>query len=232
MKIIIFLFSAFFTHHVFANNLIVDGTRFIYHASQSEITIGITNTANRAAIAQSWLDNGNPGETAGKVKTPFRISPPIARVEPNGKQILRIKLISAEGLPTYKESLWWLNILDIPALSKSEWEDTNFLHLAIRSRFKFIYRPIGIGTPPAANQYIKLTAKKQQLKINNMSPFYTTLTKISINGKESLNLKPIMVAPFSCTVTQLTKRIKAGTNVMINTLNDYGAEVTSTLEVK
>lgn len=232
MKIIIFLFCAFFMHHTSAKNIIVDGTRFIYHGGQSEITIGMTNTANRAAIAQSWLDNGNPGEKVGTVKTPFRISPPIARVEPNGNQILRIKLMDETGLPTYKESLWWLNVLDIPALSKAEWEDTNFLHLAIRSRFKFIYRPIGIGAPPAANQYLIFTVKNDKLKINNTSPFYTTLTKISINGKESLNLKPIMVAPFSCTVTQLIKKIKAGSYVVINTLNDYGAEVTSALEVK
>lgn len=232
MKILIFLVGLFSVFCSFANNIIVNGTRFIYPGNDKEITIQMTNTADRPAIAQSWLDSGNPNETPDTIKTPFQITPPIARIEAKGGQILRIKLVNKTAMPMDRETLWWLNILDIPAMAKNDSKSENVLQLAIRSRFKFIYRPSEIGNPPSVADSLSLVAKGHQLTLANKSPFYITVTKISTDEKNSLNPSTIMIAPFSTETTKLNKDIKAGSQVIISTLNDYGANVKSKVTIK
>ncbi|WP_392562609.1 molecular chaperone [Orbus sturtevantii] len=232
MKITILFFSLFFSLCSFANNIIVNGTRFIYPGNEKEITVQMTNTADRPAIAQAWLDNGDPNESPDTIKTPFQITPPISRIEAKGGQVLRIKLMNKQAIPTDRESLWWLNILDIPALSKKEGKDENVLQLAIRSRFKFIYRPTGLGTPESAVEKLSLIPKGNQLSIDNKSPFYVTVTKISTDNKGALNDKTLMIAPYSVETLTLSKALKSGEVVTINYLNDYGADVANTVKVK
>lgn len=64
-----------------ANNIIVNGTRFIYSEDVAEITIHMTNTGNSPSLAQIWLDEGDPEKLPEDITTPFIISPPIARVD-------------------------------------------------------------------------------------------------------------------------------------------------------
>jgi P pilus assembly chaperone PapD len=74
--------------------------------------VQLSNTADRPALAQAWLDNGNAD--AGYHYHPFIITPPISRVDAKSGQTLRIKLGSSAGLAKDKETLWWLNLLEIP----------------------------------------------------------------------------------------------------------------------
>ncbi len=62
---------------------------------------------------------------------------------------------------------------------QSENEGQNVLQLAIRSRFKFIYRPAGLGNRDAAAEKLTLTASGSGLAINNPTPFYITVSRIS-----------------------------------------------------
>lgn len=215
-----------------ANNIIVNGTRFIYPSEEKEITIQMNNTADRPAIAQSWLDNGNPDETPDTIKTPFQITPPIVRVEAKGGQVLRIKLMDKTGLPTDRESMWWLNILDIPAMSKKDGKDENVLQLAIRSRFKFIYRPANLGSAQGAVDKLLVTVKGTELSLENKTPFYLTVTKIATNDSVALNSKTLTIAPFTTEVVSIKKSLKSGTSLSLNSLNDFGANVKSTIILK
>lgn len=232
MKIIIFLFSLFFSCYSLASNIIVNGTRFIYPGNEKEITIQMSNTADRPAIAQSWLDDGNPDETPDTIKTPFQITPPIARIEAKGGQVLRIKLMDKAGLPTDRESIWWLNILDIPAISKKNGKDDNTLQLAIRSRFKFIYRPANLGSAQNAINNLLITAKGSQLYFENKTPFYLTVTKVATNDSVALNSKTLTIAPYATEVVSIKKSLKPGTSLLLNSLNDFGANVKSTIILK
>lgn len=69
-------------------------------------------------------------------------------------------------------------------------EGQNVLQLAIRSRFKFIYRPAGLGNRDAAAEKLTLTASGSSLAINNPTPFYITVSRISRDGGKALNSKP------------------------------------------
>ncbi|WP_392564998.1 fimbrial biogenesis chaperone [Orbus wheelerorum] len=234
MKAYTLIFALFFSFCSFANNIIINGTRFIFSSDDKEITINMTNLADRPAIAQAWLDNGDPKEAPGTIIVPFQISPPVARVEAKAGQALRIKLIDKDSLPTDRESLWWLNILDIPPMNKVEDEkDKNTLQLAIRSRFKFIYRPINLGKPELAVGQLIFKTNGKKLTINNPTPFFITITKIAENHNYLyLNSSAIMLAPKSTKTIQLDKILKHGETLIIDNINDYGSIKVNKIIVK
>ncbi|MDH2368228.1 MULTISPECIES: fimbrial biogenesis chaperone [Providencia] len=233
MKAIVLACCFIFSINSFANNIIVNGTRFIYPGDEKEITVQLSNTAERPAVAQAWLDTGNASETPDTIKTPFQITPPVSRVEAKGGQNLRIKLMGKGQIPQDRESLWWLNILDIPPTVKGkDGEMQNVLQLAIRSRFKFFYRPVGLGSRELAPEQLVIKTNGKNIVIENPTPFYITVTKISTDGKVGLTDKTVLIEPKNQTLVELKQAIKSGSKVVVNNINDYGSDVAVTLTAK
>lgn len=105
MKIFIYLLALFSLSTAHANNIIVNGTRFIYAEDSAEITIQMTNTGKSPSLAQIWLDEGDPEKLPEEITTPFIISPPIARIDAGNGQSLRIKKSLINILSLLTESL-------------------------------------------------------------------------------------------------------------------------------
>jgi chaperone protein EcpD len=129
----------------------INGTRVIYPASQREVSLSMVNDGKSARLIQAWVDSGDARERPENTKAPFMVTPPMARVDPGKGQTLRIMFTGAE-LPQDRESVFWLNILEIPpkpqAGKKVDAEDLNYLQLAVRSRLKIFYRPAGLPDSP------------------------------------------------------------------------------------
>ncbi|QCJ70216.1 molecular chaperone [Providencia heimbachae] len=233
MKVIVFIFCFIFSMYSFANNIIVNGTRFIYPGNEKEITVQLNNTADRPAVAQAWLDTGDASETPDTIKTPFQITPPISRIEAKGGQTLRIKLMNKASVAQDRESLWWLNILDIPPMVKAKnGESQNVLQLAIRSRFKFFYRPAGLSSRELAPEQLVVKTNGKNIIIDNPTPYFITVTKISTDGKTALNEKTALLAPKSESIVMLKQALKSGSNIVINNINDYGSDIAVKTTVK
>lgn len=233
MKYFAVLLCGFLSFCATANNIIVNGTRFIYPGNEKEITIQLTNSADRPALAQAWLDNGDASATPDTITTPFVITPPISRVDAKSGQTLRIKLLNGGALPQNKESLWWLNILEIPPVTATTKNaDSNVLQLAIRSRFKFLYRPGGLGNRDTAPEQLQLSAQGRNLQVNNPTPFYITVSRLSKNGGPTLNTKTVMLAPQSTQTVALNGPVNKGEALTVNNINDYGADVAVKITVK
>ena len=111
-------------------------------------------------------------------------------------------------------------------------EGQNVLQLAIRSRFKFIYRPAGLGNRDAAAEKLTLTASGSSLAINNPTPFYITVSRISRDGGKALNSKTVMLAPQSSQTVALSSAVNRGETLTVNNINDYGADVAVKVAVK
>lgn len=226
----IFLLSI--SHVAFADNIIVNGTRFIYTENDKEITVQLNNTANRPAVAQIWLDVGDPKALPETIKTPFQIMPPISKLSANGGQTIRIKLVDKSSLPTDKETLYWLNLLDIPPITKAEKDaEQNMLQLAIRSRFKFMYRPNKLGSRELAPEQLQVFTGNKNIQIKNPTPFFITITTINME-KKTLNREAFMLAPNESQTIQINGTVNSGDNLTINNINDYGAEVPAKIKVK
>lgn len=233
MKAILFILCLLSSVTAFANNIIVNGTRFVYPSDEKEITIQLNNTADRPAMAQAWLDTGDASETPDTIKTPFQLTPPISRIEAKGGQTIRIKLMDKSAIPQDRESLWWLNLLDIPPMVKNKAEENqNVLQLAIRSRFKFFYRPSGLGSRELAPEQLVVKADGSKLNIGNPSPYFITITKISTDGSNGLNNETIFLEPKSQSTVTLKRALTSGTKIIINNINDYGSDVAVKTTVK
>ena len=218
--------------------IIIHGTRVIYPSNAREITLQVSNNGNKPALVQAWIDEGDAKSTPDQSQAPFMITPPISRVDGNKGQTLRIVALPKSGsLSQTQETLYWLNILDIPPKPTAKTVKTvpeNFLQLAIRSRIKFFYRPSeikeGIAAAPTKLQWF---VQGTQLKVKNPTPFYITLTSINQDDSgKSVDLisEGLMLKPFSeDTVALKSSNIS---KMVFTSINDYGGRNTLPLKVQ
>lgn len=137
------LMSALCTFPVQAG-VVINGTRVIYPGDEKEITVQVSNNGQRPVLVQSWLDTGDSEATPDTITTPFILTPPINRLDSGKAQALRISSLTTSALPQDRESLYWLNVLEIPGRPGSEIKNENYLQLAVRSRIKFFWRPASL----------------------------------------------------------------------------------------
>lgn len=206
-------------------SLSVIGTRFIYPAGVSALTIRVGNVGTRPALVQAWLDRGDETADPSAVTVPFILSPPLLRMDPQETQALQLRH-TGEPLPDDRESLFWFNLLDIPPEPKNGKTD-NYLQLAIRSRIKLFYRPAGVAAEKIAAEKAlswALAPTGNGLRVSNASARYITIDSITLNGQKHA---AGMVAPFS-SLEIAPKGVALRTlpaKFSFTTINDYGAVV-------
>lgn len=214
-------------------SVVIGGTRVVFPASQGEVTVRLSNNAAHPALVEAWIDDGDVQSTPDTANTPFLITPPLFRMEANKDQSLRILYVAgAKPLPTDRESLFWLNVLEIPPKPTGEAADRNTLQFAIRSRLKLFYRPANLpGDPLKAPDQLAFKAISDRegtaLKVHNPTPYYITISKLSFGSAT----KPVagaegMVAPFGNRRLPLKGEAHApvaGTPIVFTTIDDYGA---------
>jgi len=212
-------------------NVLVGGTRVIVSGKEGEVTVRLTNANEHPVLVQAWIDRGDPKATPDTVDTPFLVTPPMFRMEAKRDQSLRI-LYTKEPLPADRESLFWLNVLEIPPKpADGEAANSNYLQLALRSRLKLFFRPQGLaGDPAKAPEQLAFRAAAGELVVRNPTPYHITLTELSVtDGGKSYDAAIGMVEPFGelrLRVAQLPKAAAAGSAVRFTILNDYGAAAT------
>ena len=207
-------------HWTATAGVLLGGTRVIFGEKDREASIPLKNTGTVPYVVQTWTDAGE-----GKNKTPFLVTPPLSRLDPGMENILRILRVPA-SLPADRESVFWLNVKEIPEKSTEE----NVLQIAVRTRIKLFYRPKGLpGKSIEARRQLQWAVSTSDkggavLKVGNPTPYHITLTTLNINaGQQEINAD--MVAPFGELVYPLTT-VKSPQEIQVNfsTLNDYGSE--------
>lgn len=214
-------------------SVVITGTRQIYPAKQKEITVKLNNDGGKPALVQAWVDSGDTASTPATAKAPFVLTPPLARIDPGKGQSLRMMFTGA-ALPANKESVFWLNVLEIPP--KAQEADTNILQMAFRSRIKVFYRPEGLaGTPDEAIEQVQwrvVSASNGQgyaLEAHNPSAFHVSLVVLTlVAGAERNDSEDGMVAPGErkqFALPTLKALPASGAQVEFSAINDYGTQV-------
>ncbi|WP_124642719.1 molecular chaperone [Aquitalea sp. FJL05] len=209
----------------------INGTRIIYPADKREITFTINNNGKKASLVQSWVDEGNPKDTPDNTTAPFILTPPISVISPEKSQNIRVRYTAEKKLPEEKESLFWVNVLEIP----QNIDAPNQLRIGLRTRIKFFFRPNNLTIKPEnATEKLNWQVEKKNGKwvaiIKNNSPYYITFSVINIKTKDinsTVELAPqnSMLAPNSDTEYELKSsksELKQGINFSI--INDYGGQ--------
>lgn len=208
-------------------SLVITGTRIIYPSVQKEVTVKIDNAGKNPVLYQSWIDTGNSEISPDKIDVPFVITPPIGRINPGKGQSLRLVYVG-KGLPTDRESVFWFNILEIPAEVEKSAADLNVLKMAFRSRIKLFYRPAVLDKNVSFKNYISIATMGDKLTVENRSPYYFSLVRIESTTVHKLqNFKGVMVAPFSKQSISVdhNNKFSAGSQATAYYIDDYGAEV-------
>lgn len=204
-------------------------TRVVYPLTQTDVSVQLNNQSSSPSLSQAWIDEGDPNSTPGESKAPFFITPAIFRMEANSSKMLRI-VYTGKSLPTDHESLFWLNVLDVPPNEKSV---TNRLQFAFRTRIKLFVRPAGLkGNIKEAVSQLRWKAASAQksgesaMTVTNSSPYYLSFSEFAVQseGQTLKNDKGGMVAPFSTSILSVTgqKPLSSGAKVTYNAIGDLG----------
>lgn len=192
---VIFGFSLTLIGMQFASAAInIDRTRIIFPGKDKSMSLVINNQSKTMPyLAQSWIED----DKGNKISAPFTVLPPMQRVEPNAKN--QIKIVKTEGvdrLPQDRESLFYLNVREIPPVAEKD----NIVQIAIQSRLKMFYRPAQIenNSEKIWAKELKYTHTGDQLVIENPTKYYVTLGYLSASNKKNFpGFESVMIAPLS-----------------------------------
>ncbi|UQS88705.1 molecular chaperone [Pseudomonas chlororaphis subsp. piscium] len=210
-------FSAFSTAGI---NL--ESTRVVLAAPSKEASLVIKNSATEDLMFQAWVENADNSEDV-----PFAITPVLKRLGGEQQQVLRI-LYSGKGLPTDKESIFWLNVREVPQKAGEE----NVLQIAVQQRLKLFYRPAGLpGKVTEAPQRLRwrLLARdgKPYLEVTNPSAFHLSFAAITLRmGSKSFTAPIDMIAPTATSLVEvpgLPNGVQASNlKVEFDVIGDFG----------
>ncbi|MFS2125015.1 molecular chaperone [Pseudomonas sp. Pseusp97] len=209
-------------------SIVITGTRVVYDASQREVTVKLNNDGSAPMLVQSWIDEGNVQATPDTSRAPFVLTPPIARIDPGKGQALRIRFSGQKSLPRDRESLFWLNVLEVPPASA---EGQNKLKIAFRSRIKLFYRPADLpGNAMAAAEQLQWRLQRNgnelALECRNDSPYYISLGKVSVGGvSPDLDINSSILAPGERKLLPLKGTAAAASKVDYTSITDLGAMI-------
>ncbi|ARP80175.1 hypothetical protein CAL12_04575 [Bordetella genomosp. 8] len=211
----------------------VSGTRVIYPEQNKQVSVRLSNDGNHPVLVQAWVDTGDASAKPEALSVPFMLMPPVFRMEAGKAQVIRLSY-TKEPLPQDRESVFWLNVLEIPPKAQASGESQNSLQIAYRTRIKLFFRPRDLkGDPTEAAQKVRWSVLKTDhgfaLRAENPTQFAVSYSTLGVRtpGK-TVQATPGMVMPFDAATFPLSGDIGGiprPLKIEYSTINDYGALV-------
>lgn len=176
--------------------------RVIYQQSEKQgAVLTMYSKTGTPYLLQSWVRpvNHQTGDVdldwRGAPASPFIITPPLSRLEPNGELTLRIRR-NEVPLPDDRESVFFISVKALP--SQMSGSNQGQMVMTVVSNIKIFYRPKGLAKRAVEDAALRLTFRSQgkNLVAINPTPYWLTFSSLSV-GEERLD-KPslrIMVPP-------------------------------------
>ena len=110
-------------------------SRVIFNEGEQAAIVTITNKSTTYPyLVQSWLEDAK----GDKITSPLMVVlPPLQRVEANERNVLRIAKLPGTELPADRETVFYLNIREVPPKT----DTPNTLQIALHTQMKLFYRP-------------------------------------------------------------------------------------------
>jgi len=197
----------------------LDRTRLVIHETEGSAVLQVRSKDALPLLLQVWVDqtaDDSPQDSTAQLSAsgvPFITDPPVMRLEPGGTRAVRVLMTRAPAtLPADRESLYWLNVLEVPATVDASPRGTalNRLHMGFQSQLKLFYRPkalaeyADVSALDAADRLRFALARdagnRAWLSIHNPAPIHQTLATLTLHpsaaGAAPLALDAPTVAPF------------------------------------
>lgn len=203
-------------------------TRLVYPQQSKNIALQLHNDAATAAVAQVWLERERSDEcrlpNAGRQRLPFVLEKATVAVAAEGTTTVRITYLPQHGppLPTAQESVFYLNVLDIPPVFAGSLA-RNELQMALCSRIKLFFRPTGLTGEDATTAAGALRWRRdpQGLTAHNPSPFHVSYTGLQWAGGGNAAVSG-MLAPHATQTVVLPPGTSVPDTFTLQWVNDLG----------
>ncbi|WP_165678487.1 fimbrial biogenesis chaperone [Metapseudomonas otitidis] len=180
------------------SGVIPEKSRIIFNGKNTVQSSMLVNTNEYPVVVQLWVDNGEFNKNPELIPSPFVITPVMSRMNPKKINSARI-IYSGDGvvMPEDRESLFWLNIFEVPPVNKNLISE-NEVALSMLTQIKLIYRPkkLEISENNLIDKFDSLTFRlikgskgENQLVINNPTEYIASLANMELKGQE--NGKPV-----------------------------------------
>ncbi|HEY2451248.1 MAG TPA: fimbrial assembly chaperone [Scandinavium sp.] len=216
-------FAALALYTVQANAAVnIDRTRLIFSSSDAVQSLNLSNDSGTPMLIQAWTDKGDADSSPDSSSTPVVVVPPVFRMLPGELRSLRLMLSSRHTLASDRESLFWLNVYQIPPNTQAASGGARkvILPLPLRLRLKVLIRPAGLAVPQESDeQQLRFTLNGNQLRIENPTPWFMSLT---IHPGAQKAVGGLMVAPKAWLDVPLSAPLTAGEKVVYDVITDSG----------
>ena len=231
-KLLLALFISLIPFYTFSSIRIMT-TRVIINEMDKEKTFTVRNISEKKpTLIQEWISEY--AETGMEVKdnVPFLITPPIAKINKGKSKVLRIIPVEEmkEQLPKDRESVFWINVLDVPPSEGKP--NNNEINLAFRTRVKLFYRPASLqGTTIDAAEKMKVdiikTSSGYTVKLTNEQPYYISISgfKIFHDKKILASQQGNMLSPYSEEILHFDGIHQSGVTLKLEYITELGAFV-------
>ncbi|MFK8397340.1 molecular chaperone [Pseudomonas sp. BGr12] len=186
-------------------------TRVIFDAGQREASLALVNQNPYPVIVQTWIDDGDLDAAPQTAQAPIMPLPPVFRLNPGQQRSLRL-LYTGEALPQDRESLYWLNLYEIPPQSSEPLaEGQSRLTVTLRTQMKVIYRPRSLvkDAEEAARRLVFRRAGNA-VQVENPTAYFITLAGAEVRqGSAGSPLPADLLPPFSQRVLAPTQALPA-----------------------
>ncbi|MCX4162429.1 MULTISPECIES: molecular chaperone [Paraburkholderia] len=212
-----FVCAPFFAHA----SVEPDRTRVVLNESDTATKITVTNrSSTNPYLVQSWIEN----EQGEKITSPLIVVPPLQRIEPNESNVLRIARLPGATLPADRETVFYLNIREVPP----KVDTPNTLQLALHSQLKLFYRPNGVrpaqDVDPTLPMTLRIDTASHKLVFDNPTPYHITIVELAADAqKTAIPFNPLMASPMSQIETAFS--IAMPTTLYVSHIDDYGGQV-------
>lgn len=223
---ILFTAGIIFCSTAFNANAVVNAekTRVVFNSGSHSESLSLVNSEKQPVVVQVWTDKGDPTVTPDKVQTPIVIDPPVFKMKPGEMRNLRLMLPTPGSLPQDRESVFWLNIFQIPPNTVSQQAGSKRLVLPLKIRMKVFVRPEGIGEIKESDiNKVKFevvgNGAEKKMVINNPTPWHMTLTGLKLGQAK---FSPLMVEPYSTISLAVEQKLTLSDSVVFEVINDLG----------
>ena len=198
----------------------IEGTRLIYFGQYKEASINIVNQSSSELAVQSWVTREDDDATS---PVPFAVVQPLVRLDAQQHHLLRI-LYAGAGLPSDVESMFLLNVMEIPL--KPEAADS--VQFAVRQRLKLFYRPAGLAgsSSEAVPQLVWSRTDGQTLTVTNPSAFHLSLVDVQVDkgGQVQVLDDYLLLKPGERKVFSTQAPISVGSQINFTEITDIGLQ--------
>lgn len=202
-------------------SIVPDRTRVIFNEGEQAAVVTVTNkSATYPYLVQSWLEDAN----GKRITSPLMVVPPLQRVEANERNVLRIAKLPGAELPADRESVFYLNIREVPPKT----DTPNTLQIALHTQMKLFYRPKGVQPARDEDWTLPMTLRvdtaAHRLVFDNPTPYHVTIVALAAGAQKTpVPMDPLMVNPMSTAGLRFDGA--APSTLFVTHVDDYGGQV-------